>query len=80
MILELKDKLSLEDAFEAKLTHQEEGTENKVSGIKSEAVQALTALGYSSAESLKAVNAIEINEDITVEEVLKSALRQMAIL
>ena len=80
LILELKDKLSLEDAFEAKLMHQEEGTEMKVSGIKSEAMQALTALGYSSAEALMAVNGVELHEEITVEEVLKSALRQMAIL
>lgn len=80
LILELKDKLSLEDAFEAKLTQQAKGAENKVSGVKSEAVQALTALGYSSAEALKAVNGVELHEGITVEEVLKSALKQMAIL
>ena len=48
--------------------------------MKNEAVQALTALGYSSSEALKAVSGVELTEDITVEEVLKEALKQMAFL
>ncbi len=79
LILELKDKLNLADAFERKINHAAEEAGSSVSGIKSEAVQALTALGYSSTEALKAVNSVELTEDITVEEVLKAALRQMAI-
>ena len=80
LILELKDKLSLEDAFEAKSRHVSEEAGNFGSVVKSEAVQALTALGYSSTEALKAVNGVEITEDATVEEVLKAALKQMAFL
>ena len=80
LILELKDKLNLADAFEMKISHAAEEAGGSVSGIKSEAVQALTALGYSSTEALKAVNSVELTEDITVEEVLKAALRQMAFL
>lgn len=76
LILELKDKLNLEDAFEAKTVHvQEKATDFSV---KSEAVQALKALGYSSTEALKAVNGVNFTEEITVEEVLKAALKQMA--
>ena len=50
LILELKDKLKLEDAFEKKLAHEQEaaaisGT-NILDGSK-EAVEALVALGYS---------------------------------
>lgn len=80
VILELKDKLSLEDAFEAKTAHVAEANVNSRSSVKNEAVQALTALGYSSSEALKAMNGVEFTEDITVEEVLKEALKQMAFL
>mgnify|MGYP000550273090 CR=1 FL=1 len=54
LILELKDKLKLEDAFEKKLAHEQEaaaisGT-NILDGSK-EAVEALVALGYSSTDA-----------------------------
>ncbi len=77
VILELKDKLKLEDALEQKLVNAAEDTGNSLSGVKSEAVQALVALGYSSSEALKAVNSVELTQDITVEEALKAALKQM---
>lgn len=80
LILELKDKLSLEDAFEQKLAHTEEKVQNHAKGAKNEAVQALVALGYSSSEALKALNGIEINEDTDVEDILKAALKNMAFL
>ncbi len=80
VILELKDKLSLEDAFEAKTAHVAEANTNSLSSVKNEAVQALVALGYSSSEALKAINGVELTENITVEEVLKEALKQMAFL
>ena len=57
-----------------------EANVNSRSSVKNEAVQALTALGYSSSEALKAINGVELNESITVEEVLKEALKQMAFL
>lgn len=80
VILELKDKLSLEEAFETKTAHMAEaGAEASVT-VKNEAVQALTALGYSSSEALKAVSAVEFTENITVEEVLKAALKEMAFI
>lgn len=80
VILELKDKLSLEDAFAAKAEHVADANANSLSGVKSEAVQALTTLGYTSSEALKAINTVELTEDITVEEVLKAALKEMAFL
>lgn len=80
LILELKDKLSLEDAFEQKSEHRKEQTESKTKGAKNEAVEALVALGYSSSEALKAINGIEITEDTDVEDVLKAALKNMAFL
>lgn len=79
VILELKDKLSLEDAFEAKTEHVQKNAAAAGSGVKNDAVMALTALGYSSTESLKAVSAVEITEDMDVEEVLKAALKHLSL-
>ena len=78
VILELKDKLSLEDAFEAKTEHVQKNAAAAGGSVKNDAVMALTALGYSSTESLKAVSAVEITEDMDVEEVLKAALKHLS--
>ena len=79
VILELKDKLSLEDAFEAKTEHVQKNAAAAGGSVKNDAVMALTALGYSSTESLKAVSAVEITEDMDVEEVLKTALKHLSL-
>lgn len=81
LIIELKDKISLEDAFEQKLANQVEKIEKSpITGVKNEAILALTALGYSQSEALKVISGIEIHEDSQVEEVLKAALKQMAFM
>lgn len=83
LILELKDKLKLEDAFESALEHNGESVSVPGQGtnaVKNEAVQALTALGYSSSEALKALQNVEITDGMDVETVLKQALKQMAFL
>lgn len=81
MILELKDKLSLEDAFEKKLTAAEQATGNTaVTDAKTEAVEALAALGYTASDALKAVQKAEITEDMDTEMILKLALRQLSFL
>ncbi len=79
LILELKDKVSLEDVFEQKLVNVQEAQAD-ASGVKAEAVMALTALGYSSSEALKTLSGIEITEDMDVETVLKQALKKMAMI
>ena len=61
MILELKDKLKLEDAFEIKLAHQQEEDAIDAADLRDsrqEAVEALVALGYSSADALRAVRKV----------------------
>lgn len=86
LILELKDKISLEDAFEQfeqKLPQDQKAQADAagdVSGVRAEAVMALTALGYSSSEALKTLSGISITEDMEVETVLKLALKQMAMI
>ena len=78
VILELKDKMSLEDAFEKKLEHAQAPVMSSNNQVKNDAVLALTALGYSSTESLKAVSKVEITADMDVEAVLKAALKHMS--
>lgn len=84
LILELKDKLKLEDVFEQKISntmeHQlsvEQGIDD-IKVIRNEAVQALVALGYSSTDAMKAVRQVEITEGIDVETVLKRSLKKMS--
>ena len=77
VILELKDKMSLEDAFERKLEHEHIQVASGNNQVKNDAVMALTALGYLSSESLKAVSKVTIQEDMDVEDILKQALKNM---
>ena len=78
VILELKDKVSLEDAFETKTAHIAGGNVTFNGTVKNEAIQALVALGYSSSEAMKAVSQVEISQEHKVEDVLKLALKHMA--
>lgn len=78
LILELKDKLKLEDAFELKLAHQQEavalGEETGDDGYQ-EAVEALVALGYSNTDALRAVRKVTDVDPNDVEAILKAALK-----
>lgn len=80
LILELKDKLKLEDAFEKKMLHQQEEAiaagENILDGSK-EAVEALVALGYSSTDALRAVRKVTDAAPDDVEAILKAALKNL---
>lgn len=81
MILELKDKMSLEDAFEKRLENSADASAGVgMNDAKSEAVQALVALGYSNADALKAVQRADISEEMSTEDILKAALKNMSFL
>lgn len=75
LILELKDKLKLEDAIEHSFAGA--GTSSGDNVNRSEAIEALEALGYSGSEALKAVNRIENIAELSVEEIIKQALKEM---
>ena len=78
LILELKDKMKLEDAFEFKLAHEQERAAVGAGGVsdgRQEAVEALVALGYSSADALRAVRKVTDVPPDDVEGLLKAALK-----
>ncbi len=80
IILELKDKLDLEEAFEKKLAAAENAPEISAAAgddIIQDAVQALVALGYGSTEALKAVRSVKPAENMNTEDILKEALKRM---
>lgn len=79
IILDLKDKVSVEDVLSAEIT----GTTTTGNALrpdspeKKEAVEALVSLGYGQTESIKAVNAIEGIESMDSGAILKAALKKM---
>jgi Holliday junction DNA helicase RuvA len=83
LIIELKDKLKLEDAFEQKMLNQLEGQlelKTACSGtadIRKEAIEALVVLGYSPTDAAKVVRNTEIKEGMTSEDVLKQSLKSL---
>ena len=82
IILDLKDKLRPEDVLAGGL-EESLAVPEEISGVGQagkEAVEALTALGYSAAEAAGAVKKVKITEEMTAEDVLKGALRHLAFL
>lgn len=80
VILELKDKMDLQEAFEEKSAHiaMKKGQKTASDSV-SEATQALVALGYSASESMKAVRGIEGAADMDTESLLKLALKRVML-
>ena len=70
VILDLKDKVSLEDTAYAE-------NFSGLTDTRNEAVEALTALGYSATEALRAVKQVENAEAMDVEALLKAALKHI---
>lgn len=79
LILELKDKMDLQEAFELKTEHVREaqGNRSELSDARKEAVEALTALGYSGADALRAVKKVDMTPEMDVETLLKAALKNL---
>ena len=81
LIIELKDKLKLTEAFEYALNENSsnQSSAGDVMLAKNEAVEALVSLGYSSSEALKTVNSIDNIEEKNSETILKEALKKLAL-
>ena len=78
IILELKDKIQLEDAFMDKLQNQtDKKIKDNLYDKREEAVQALIALGYSSSDAYKIISQIDITEEMNTEDILKLCLKRI---
>lgn len=79
VILELRDKCRLEDMLDTPpetadaLTGSASAAPDKE--VRNDAIQALVALGYSGTEASRAVRAVSVTPDMTVEELLKQSLK-----
>ena len=77
VILELKDKFKTEEALSMGGEELQGIVEVTIDGdAKFEAIDAMTALGYSRSEAAKAVNAVAA-EGMSTEDILKAALKKM---
>ncbi len=78
LILELKDKLSIDDSIIQREVDTYQGAAVIVDDAqKKEALEALVALGYGQTESLKAINAVENASELDSGALLKAALKKL---
>ena len=82
VILDLRDKISLEDTLRGIGSPADAAGQAAASGsgdnlMKREAIEALVALGYSASDATAAVKKVEIGETDTSESLLKQALKHM---
>lgn len=77
LVLELKDRLNLEDTLDHGDGDQPVPAAEDSS--RREAIEALRALGYSGTEAVHAVNRIPNIESLSVEEILRLALREIGV-
>ena len=75
LILELKDKLGSIEPEEVTTSESVTGNVSFSREIQTEAVQALVTLGYGSTEALRAVTNVMTEQEESVEEILKKALK-----
>lgn len=81
LILELKDKLDIEEAF-AGFGEAEPDVPNvqPADDVMSLTAQALVSLGYSNSEALRAIRAVDGAETMDAETLLSESLRKMLTL
>lgn len=82
LIIELKDKLRLEDAFEMAVNNnnKKNTVQDNTVIVMNEAVEALVSLGYSSKDAIAAVKKVENIQNKNSEQILKETLKGLAIM
>lgn len=82
IIIDLKDKVDIIGAFEAKITSDLSGTKKAApaTSVKEEVLEALVALGYSPSNAARALDKMTITESTTTEQLLSDTLKQMSFL
>ena len=79
LILELKDRLKLEDAIPGGGSMDEEAGSHMQDTDVTEAVEALVTLGYSSSEALRAVKRVKMDGNMKTEDILGEALKVIGL-
>ena len=79
LILELKDRLKLEDAIPGGGSMGEEAGVHAQDADVTEAVEALVTLGYSSSEALRAVKRVKMAGNMKTEDILGEALKVIGL-
>ncbi len=79
IILELKDRVSMDDLALGGDSGEKTAQGGLQSSAATEAVQALTQLGYSLSEAGKAVHQVSNQSGMSSEEILKQALKQFRL-
>lgn len=77
LILELRDKCSLEMPEGENQSGRGKQPSDDAADAGNDAVQALVALGYSSGEAAAAVRRVDITPDMGVEDILKQSLKNL---
>lgn len=79
IIVELKDKLDLAEAVENTLnaSNQTATDASSLGAMKNNVLLGLSALGFSNQDAIKALNAVEVSDDISEEALLKEALNKL---
>ena len=79
VIIDLKDKVDLVGAFEAKISAGVSKA-TPVTSVKEEVLEALVALGYSPSNAARALDKMTITESTSTETLLSDTLKQMSFL
>lgn len=78
LVLELKDKVELDYQADTLLGQLADETVGSIEpNNRKDAIDALTALGYSSMDAAKAVKQADPNADMDAEDILKAALKYL---
>lgn len=81
MIIELKDKLDLESMIDnhGDSSTYAPGNAEAAASVRDEVIMALTALGYSNTEAVRAIRAVSGADEMDSETLLKQALKKIMV-
>ena len=77
LILDLKDKIDMHKLL--KEDNVSEPSKSEDGSKEFEVIEALYSLGYSTSDAARAVRKIDISKDMKVEDILKLALKKLAV-
>ncbi len=78
LIIDLKDKVSVRDMLDSYSVNKISAPSEEMSSARAEAIEALTALGYSSTDAMRAVRESSADKDADTETIIKLAFKQLS--